>query len=252
MLTWWAGLSSLNQAFYVLAVFFTTIFIWQLFSAFGGLGHDVHGDLSGHGQMGSDAAQGGHDYAAGQASHGEAPAGHETPGNHGPAAPAAAHGGAAQSTAVQGDHSGESHTGRPEDTLSTFRLFSIRSILAFGMLFSWAGALYLQRDAFPFLALVRASLWGLLGMVVVALFFWALPRLTEEGTSNLDTAIGQTGQVYLDIPEDGIGQIKVMVSGAVSFVPARSRYRQPLPAGAMVRVVRRLDINTVEVEEIES
>ena len=136
--------------------------------------------------------------------------------------------------------------------LAIFRLLSIRSILAFGTLSSWAGALYLQESALPYLAMIRALLWGLAGMAVVAFFFWLLPRLTEEGTASLDTAIGNTGQVYLDIPEDGVGQIKVLVSGSVSFVKARSRNGRRLPAGTVVRVLGRLDSTTLDVEEIES
>ncbi len=138
------------------------------------------------------------------------------------------------------------------ESLETFRLLSIRSILAFGTLFSWAGALYLQRSLFPGLALLRALLWGLAGMVTVALFFWLLPRLTEEGTANLDTAIGQIGTVYMDIPEGGVGQIKVLVSSTTSFVRARSHDGRYLPAGTAVRVISRPDSSTLGVEPVEA
>ena len=43
MAAWWASLSSLNQAFYVLAVFFSALFGWQLLSSFSALG-DAGGD----------------------------------------------------------------------------------------------------------------------------------------------------------------------------------------------------------------
>ena len=202
MFNWWNGLSTLNQAFYVGAVFFSTIFAWQFISTFGG--------LSGDGDVGADA-----------------------------------------------DADVDIDLGEPdlvEDVagMATFRMLSIRSILAFGTLFSWAGALYLQQDIDPFLALVFAVLWGLLGMAVVAAFFWILPRLTEVGTASLDTAVGQTGQVYMDIPVDGTGQIRVLVSGTVSFVKARSTSARRLLAGTMVRVVRRIDSATLEVEEVDS
>jgi len=232
----------LNQFFYVMAVFFSVIFGWQFLSSLGGLGdHDAGGHGDGHlgGDHGADPAHvGGHDagHLGGDVAH--APAGdHPMAFDHDDAG--ATH---------DADQYGAHHDG---DSVAAFRLLSIRSLLAFGTLFSWAGALYLQRTLFPGLALLRATLWGLAGMVIVALFFWILPRLTEEGTANLDTAVGESGQVYLDIPEGGYGQVRVRVSGAVSFVRARSRDGRYLPSGTGVRIVRRLDTATLEVEPLE-
>lgn len=208
MTGWWAGLSALNQAFFVLAVFFSTLFGWQFVASFvGGLAAGGESELGGD----ADAADVGAEFEA-------------------------------QDGDLVEDVAG----------LATLRLLSIRSIFAFGTLFSWAGALYLQEDVQASGALLRAVLWGLAGMIAVALFFWVLPRLTEEGTSDLSTAVGRTAHVYLDIPQEGVGQVRVMVSGAVCFVRARSRDGRHLPAGALVRVVGRLGASTLEVEEMES
>ena len=206
MAQWWSGLSALNRVFYVVAIFFSTIFGWQFISSLSGLGGegdaDVGHDLGGDG-MHMDVHADGHD--------------------------------------LVDDSSG----------LDTFRHLSVRSILAFCTLFTWAGALYLGEGGFPGWAILRAFLWGLGGMFVVALFFWLLPRLTEEGTEDLDTAIGRTGEVYVNIPEGGIGRVKVIVSGALRFVPARSKRGQPLQSGTVVRVVGRVDSSTLEVDEAE-
>ena len=207
---WWGGLTALNRGFYVLAIFFSTLFGWQFIASLSGLGGESEAEAGGEAEAGVDMDQGDVQDAGG----------HD----------------------LVEDAAG----------LATFRLLSVRSIMAFGTLFSWAGALYLHEDAAQTWALVRAVLWGLTGMVVVAIFFWVLPRLAEEGTANLDTAIGRSGQVYLNIPEDGTGQIRVLVSGGLQIVRARSRGGRVLLAGTMVRVVRRLDAMTVEIEEIET
>ena len=136
--------------------------------------------------------------------------------------------------------------------LQTFRMLSIRSLLAFGMLSSWAGALYLQRGASSWLAILYAVLWGSAGMLVVGLFFWLLPRLSEEGTAQLGTAVGRTGQVYMDIPKDGVGQVRILVGNTIKFVKARSVSGEDLPAGTAVRAVKTLDSVTLEVERVES
>ena len=200
-ISWWSNLSALNQAFFVAAMFFTTIFVWQFVSSLGGLGGDEPGDVD------ADAELGDGDMGDGD---------------------------------LLEDASG----------MATLRLLSIRSIIAFGTLFSWAGALYLAEDRSMFSAMGLGVAWGVAGMLVVALFFWALPHLTEEGTADLDTALGKAGQVYMDIPENGTGQARVVVSGTVSFIKARSRDGRRLPAGTPVRVIGRLDSSTLEVEAI--
>lgn len=199
---WWSGLSSLNRSFFVIAVFFSTLFGWQFISALGGIGGD-EGVADGQAGEGFDLEADGEDFVE--------------------------------------DSGG----------LDVFRMLSVRSILAFCTLFTWAGALYLNQGGWVGWAIFRAVLWGFAGMVVVTLFFWLLPRLAEEGTSNLDTALGRTAKVYMNIPEAGVGQVKVIVSGALRFVPARSTDGRPLSAGTIVRVVGRADASTLEVEKAE-
>lgn len=205
MFTWWGGLGALHRAFYIAAVFFSTLFIWQFFSAISGLG-------GGDEELSTDAVG---------------------------------------AEGADGDSFGADELTEDFAGLATFRLLSVRSILAFGTLFSWAGALYLGHTLLPIFAMLRAFLWGIAGMLTVALFFWVLPRLSEEGNSDLQTAVGQTGTVYLTIPEDGTGQVRVLVSGALQFIRARSQHGRPIPAGTPVRVTDLFDTSTLEVEELE-
>jgi len=231
MLTWWSGLSTLNQAFFVAAVFFSTLFIWQLVASLAAIGD---GNIDAH------AGDGGAELHADT----HIDVQHVDVGG--------AHGGDVHAGEAHAGDMAHDHVDQHDGGLHTFRLLSIRSILAFGTLFSWAGALYLQQGSASWVAGVQAVLWGVAGMLVVALFFWMLPRLSEEGTTTLETAIGRAGQVYLDIPEGGVGQVRVLVGNTIKFVKARARNGQRLAAGTAVRVVRMLDSVTLEVEEVES
>jgi len=211
--SFWEALTPLHQAFIAAAIFFSTIFVWQLVSAFGSLGEA--------GADASDSSDGVDiDLDSDMPDLAEADGGDD----------------------LLSDATG----------LTTFRLLSVRSMIAFCTLFTWGGALYLGQDISPAGAILRALLWGLAGMLVVAAFFWLLPHLSETGTSDLRTALNQTGEVYMNIPEGGAGQVKVLVSGALRFVRARSGDGEAIAAGTAVRVTRILDEATLEVQAIRN
>ena len=136
--------------------------------------------------------------------------------------------------------------------VATFQLLSLRSIIAFGMLFGWAGALYLDLGLSIEESVLRGLVWGGAGMVLVAYFFYKVQQLSESHNRNLSSCIGNEGEVYIDIPENGAGQIRVMESGAVNYVSARSKDGQPIQNKTPIRVLRTLDMTTVEVEPIQS
>jgi hypothetical protein len=132
----------------------------------------------------------------------------------------------------------------------TFSLVSIRSVIAFGTLFSWAGTLYLSGGTSPLLAVVYSLFWGLTAMFAVSYLLYKLLRLQEKGNMSLWTAVGAEGTVYMDIPEKGIGQIRVSVSGVINFSKARSIYGMALPAGTKVVVMGVDEYNVLEVKSL--
>lgn len=133
-------------------------------------------------------------------------------------------------------------------TVVAFKLLSIRAIITFCTLFTWGSALYLSRGDGLTRAMGVSSIWGLAGMGSVALLLSLLPKLAHTGTKRIASALGAQGAVYLDIPEGGQGEVRVSVSGVVSFVKARCVDGRPLKAGTTVAVKRILDESTVEVE----
>jgi membrane protein implicated in regulation of membrane protease activity len=66
------------------------------------------------------------------------------------------------------------------------------------------------------------------------------------------TALGEEGTVYINVPPEGEGRVRVLVSGAISHVKARSKSDKTLEEGTKVRVCRIIDDNTVEVEPMEN
>lgn len=138
------------------------------------------------------------------------------------------------------------------ETTAAFKLLSLRAILAFLTLFTWAGAMYLNAGKDTGAALTYAVLWGAAGWVIVALLVNWMRKLAETGTPRLATCVGRRGLVYLDIPADGQGEVRVLVSGSVSHVKARAVGGEGLKAGTAARVVRVLDQTTIEVEPAQT
>ena len=213
-----------EMMYWGVAAFFSVLFLWQLIATLlGGIGGtehieaggtDVHADMgaAGHDVGGHDV--GGHDVA-----------GHDVAGHDG------------------------HDVGTAVESVATFKLLSVRSVTAFGLLFGWAGVLY-SRGTWPGpnLTLLYSVLWGVVGMLIVSAIFYFLMRMTETGTRRLSTALGQPATVYMDIPAGGAGQVRVMISGAVSFVSARVAGGEALKAGTPVIVKRIIGLNMVEVE----
>jgi membrane protein implicated in regulation of membrane protease activity len=145
---------------------------------------------------------------------------------------------------------GDGHDSAHHGTVADFKLLSLRSILAFATLFSWAGALYLDTNVEPGWAMFYSALWGFLALVLVAVMLNVLPRMSSTGNISMATAIDAVGTVYVDIPGKGEGEIRVLVSGVMTHVRAHTRDGEPVKAGTNVRVVRLSSPNTVEVEPV--
>ncbi|MBN1809363.1 MAG: NfeD family protein [Planctomycetes bacterium] len=212
---WWQGLTTAHKVFVFLAAFSSVLFLWQMIGAVMGLGGGEDFDTDG-----GDADVAGHgDVDVDSDVHADAHAGHG--GDEGPAG-----------------------------TVFAFKLLSLRSIIAFVTLFSWGGTLYLSQDGMTLeKALAYSVLWGLAAMLIVALLIYKIAQLQETGNKSLATAVGQDGTVYADIPENGAGKVRVLVSGVISFVNARCKDGAAAKAGTEIKVLRVAGPNILEVEQ---
>ena len=241
MFEWFSNLDLVTQILLSAGVFFGIIFLWQLVMSilgFSDMGHDFAGqDMGGHDAFHEAGYHGGHvDQMPG------ADAAHM----HDPNAPA-------DVTELTGDHL----TRKAHRTLSDFKFFSVRSLVAFFTLFTWTAAISLLKKEHPVLidtltALGIGLAWGVVGLLAVsALMFW-LGRMGESGNMRLETCVGTNGTVYLDIPRDGLGEVRCMVSGCVTLVKARGAGGQAIKAGTPVLVLNKIDQTIVEVQPLES
>jgi hypothetical protein len=136
------------------------------------------------------------------------------------------------------------------ESSQAFKVLSLRSIITFFTLFSWGSALYTAGGMPTIQAVGIASIWGVAGMLSIAFIFYGMAKLAETGTKDVVSCKGKIGTVYLDIPADGFGEIKIAVSGAMEHVKAKSLSGEALPAGMQVRVIKVVGQTLVEVEKL--
>jgi membrane protein implicated in regulation of membrane protease activity len=131
-----------------------------------------------------------------------------------------------------------------------FRLFSIRSIVAFLAFFGWGGVIAYDHGVKGIAAFVIALSCGSLMMFVTALILYFVMRMQHSGNITDEEYLGCSGTVYLRIPSGRreIGKVTVTVAGTTREIVAVSD--DELPRGTSVRVVEKIDGRRFLVEKI--
>lgn len=116
-------------------------------------------------------------------------------------------------------------------------LLSLQSIAGFFTMFGLVGMGLLQVRVNEILSMVGALAAGAFTAWATAMIFLNMGRLQSEGTMVISNAVGQTGTVYLTIPEKGTGVVNVTVQGAMRSLDAVSEHGQRIPTGTVIKVV---------------
>ncbi|MBR2615370.1 MAG: hypothetical protein IKC69_01685 [Clostridia bacterium] len=124
---------------------------------------------------------------------------------------------------VEGDGDGifseELPEADPDPTgLDALRVFTVRGIIAFLVVFGWIGYGMEQARLPLWLSFSSAFLGGSLMMLLLAFLMRGVMRLRGAGNLDNRNALGVSGKVYLTVPaaRSGVGKINLMLQG--SFV----------------------------------
>jgi len=148
--------------------------------------------------------------------------------------------GAGEGMEVQAE--GEELLGLDEDALSgldSLRVFTLRGVVAFFVVFGWLGAA-LDTMGIPLaLTLLIAAVGGFGMMFLLAFLTRAVFRLRSDGTADNRNAIGVSGKVHLTIPPSrtGSGKVHILLQGSYTEREAVTDDNQPIPTGCEVVVI---------------
>jgi membrane protein implicated in regulation of membrane protease activity len=123
--------------------------------------------------------------------------------------------------------------------LDGLRIFTIRGIIAFFVVFGWVGVVMDSSGASLYLTLPVSVICGFGMMVALSFLFRAVMRLRSDGNIDNRNAIGTAGKVQLKIPpaRTGEGKVHIMLQGMYVERNAVTDEAEAIPTGCEIVVV---------------
>ena len=123
--------------------------------------------------------------------------------------------------------------------LDGLRVFTIRGIVAFFVVFGWLGVSLERAGVEIWLNVIVSVLAGFLMMLTLAWIMRATMKLRSNGNADNRNTIGTAGKVQLVIPANrsGEGKVHVMLQGTYVERNAVTDENEPIPTGAEIVVV---------------
>ncbi len=124
--------------------------------------------------------------------------------------------------------------------LDGLRIFTVRGVIAFLVIFGWMGALLESMNVALWINIPISALCGFAMMLALAFIFKAIMQLRSDGTIDIRNALGSAGKVHLTIPPSrmGEGKVHILIQGSYVERDAVTDEPEPIPTGSEVVVVR--------------
>ena len=134
-----------------------------------------------------------------------------------------------------------------------FKCFTVHSLSGFLMIFGWAGlACTIQYTISTGLSFIIALASGLAMLLVTGLLMRAALSLEGRGSVFIvQKTVGLVGTVSQRIPSHGQGKIQLTINNMTRELLAQSNNKKPIQSFTVVKVVRVIDHEIVEVIELE-
>ena len=122
-----------------------------------------------------------------------------------------------------------------------FELLTLQGILSFIMMFGIFGLAVNQANDNTLMAIGAGTVAGLISMYIMGKVYHLFRGLESEGNVDHANAVGARGEVYMNIPANGSGQVQVTYQNALRTMAARNKDNsQALASGTLVQVVDHL------------
>ncbi|WP_221029515.1 hypothetical protein [Actomonas aquatica] len=132
-------------------------------------------------------------------------------------------------------------------------LISGQTLSAFFLGFGWVGAAVITAGLGLLIAIITASVVGVIVMFAVYFMIRQVLRLQAKGNLDYHNAIGEEAMVYVTLPgndEDGGGQIQFMIQGRLRTASARKVTPGAVKPGEKVRITGMFGETSFVVESL--
>lgn len=119
------------------------------------------------------------------------------------------------------------------------RIFTVRGIIAFFVVFGWVGYAMDRAAISLFVTVPVAFVAGAAMMLLLAVLLRAVMKLRSGGNIDNRNAIGTAGTVYLAVPpkRSGVGKVNVLLQGSYVERDAVTDEAEGIPTGAEVLII---------------
>ncbi len=127
-------------------------------------------------------------------------------------------------------------------------IFTVKGMIIFFTAFAWIGLAGVNAGLAAFIASLIGGVTGIAFMFLFAWIFYALSKLSEDGTVQIKNALYQNGEVYLKIPagREAHGKVIVKIQGHLRELDALTDGEE-IPTGTRIQVIDVIDSATVLV-----
>jgi len=124
------------------------------------------------------------------------------------------------------------------DSDSSFRAITYQGLVVFFMMFGLEGlCLHIAFEFSPAVSIAGAVGAGLVSVWIIERIMSSIAKLQSSGTLDMKNAVGQEGSVYLGIPPEGTGKVRVTFQNRLRVLDAISQDKEEIKTGQRVLVV---------------
>jgi hypothetical protein len=137
-------------------------------------------------------------------------------------------------------------------TEGAFKLLTLNSVTGFIAIFGWAGL----SSAYQFqlsllLSFLIAVVFGFAAMLITALLFHLAMKLKSGGERfDIKQAVGEGGEIYIQIPQKGVGKVTFALNGIRHEFDAMSEDEAGINSFEKVVITKIIDQHTLLVRPL--
>jgi hypothetical protein len=119
-----------------------------------------------------------------------------------------------------------------------FQFITFKNLVGFFAVLGWTGLSCINSGYSNGTTIIISFIAGLIMMSLMALLFFFMTKLTDNGTLEIKNAINGMGEVYLTIPANrsAFGKVQIRIQGTLRELDAVTDNNEAIKTGSLITV----------------